>query len=67
LGAIGPPFYWDKNMRDIFAFLPDTKYCFVLANGDKITGTVSDIFDNGIEVQGYRIPQDKITYWYEVE
>lgn len=55
-------------MSDVYSFLPDTKYCFVLTNGDKITGIISQLFDNGIEVnRTYRIPQVNVLYWYEVE
>lgn len=50
--------------RDIFSFVPDVHYSFMLINGEQIDGTVDDIFTNGIEVGGCRIPQDKILYWF---
>lgn len=55
-------------MKDIFSFVPDTKYCFELLNGTKISGEITQIFDNGLEIRGtWRIPQSMIVYWYEIE
>ena len=55
-------------MTDIFSFVPDTKYCFELLNGTKISGEITQIFDNGLEIRGtWRIPQSMIVYWYEIE
>lgn len=57
-------------MKTVFSFLEDgsTKYCFILMNGEKISGLVSQVFDNGIEVNGtYRFAEAMIVYWYEIE
>ena len=56
-----------KIMRDVFSFIPEALYSFHLMNGDKIKGNISNVFDNGIEVGGVRIPQSMIVYWYEIE
>lgn len=67
-GGFGLHFLWSLLMKDVFSFMQDTKYCFELVNGTKISGEITQMFDNGIEVRGtWRIPQDKIVYWYEIE
>lgn len=51
----------------VFSFLPDTIYRFHLVDGSQITGIITQVFDDGIEISDRRIVQDKIVFWYEVE
>lgn len=56
-----------NSSKDIFSFLENQKYSVVLINGTTIIGYIEQTFSNGIEIGGYRIPQDKILYWSEIE